>query len=137
LGWYAAVEKTIRVLENVKYIILPDADIRDYVIAIAQDEWEPADFDLFGQDLYQSQWVLAEVEIAKIAMRTELLTSEAFLEDVTPRIETQLKIIPEGVAVPPLILRGSDFLIFDGYARTNALRRLGKSRCLAYVGRQR
>ena len=36
--------------------------------------------------------------------------------------------------IPPFILRGSDFHIFDGYARYSVFLETRISKCLAYVG---
>jgi hypothetical protein len=128
------MDKQIKELEEVKYQVLPANQVNEYIQNMAKDEWEPEDYELYGEDLNKSEWKLEEVELDQITMRADLLASEEFIKDVEPRIENQLKIIPTGVAIPPLILRGSDLLIFDGYARTNALRKLGKKKCLAYVG---
>jgi hypothetical protein len=126
--------QTFMELDGVKYYVLSENEVRDYVISVAKEEWETEDFDLYGDDLYKSKWKLEEIEVDKITMRADLLASNEFLKDVSPRIEKQLEIIPTGINIPPLILRGSDLLLFDGYARTNALKKLEKKKCLAYVG---
>lgn len=130
------MHKQIKELEEVNYQILPANEVSEYIQNMAKEEWEPEDFELYGDDLNESEWKLEEVELDQITMRADLLASKEFIKDVEPRVENQLKIIPTGVAIPPLILRGSDLLIFDGYARTNALKKLGKKKCLAYVGQR-
>jgi hypothetical protein len=128
------MNKQIKELEKVNYQILPANEVSEYIQNMAKEEWGPEDFELYGDDLNKSEWKLEEIELDKITMRADLLASEEFMKDVEPRIENQLKIIPAGIAIPPLVLRGSDLLIFDGYARTNALKKLGKNKCFAYVG---
>jgi hypothetical protein len=113
------------------YILSEPREIRDYVLAVAQKEWDPDDFTKYGDDLENSNWQLEEVDVDAI----QFGPSQPNPEDLEPRIVTQLEILKNNISVPPLILRGTDLLIFDGYARTNSFRKMGIKKCLAYVGR--
>ena len=37
--------------------------------------------------------------------------------------------------IEPIVVRGRDMVVYDGYARLHALKQLGKRNVLAYVGR--
>lgn len=102
---------------------------------MADKEWDPEDFDKYGEELQSAVWGLVIVEVQDVKEHPEIIRSEEFLTDLRPRIQTVSKLIREGKPIPPLILRGKDHLIFDGYARLHALRALGVKKCLAYVGR--
>jgi len=126
------------VLESIKYRVLDEpVEIERFVLATCEEEWDPEDFEEFGCDLYDQQWALEQVPVEKIQVLQHQLESAEFIADVTPRIEQQRTLHRSGEAVPPLILRGSDYLIFDGYARWHLLKELGIKECLAYVGRRR
>ncbi len=123
-----------KTLDGIKYKLLAEEQIRDYVNEIAIKEWSSQDFRKYGNDLWQSKWKLKVVPLNKIKLNQDLLQTKEFKKDLIPRIEKMKEIIGEKEAIPPLILRGSDFLIFDGYARFKVLRRKRITRCLAYVG---
>ena len=120
-------------LDGVKYEVLSSSDaISSYVIKICEEEWSVEDFDDYGDDLYEQTWRVQSVEVEDILPDHKLLQSSRFIADVTPRIATQRKLHKSGVSIPPLILRGKDNFIFDGYARWHLFRELGVEECLAY-----
>lgn len=61
------------------------------------------------------------------------MADQDFINSLNLRKERMKKLFNEKTPVPPLILRGSDMLIFDGYARSNTLKHMGIKKCLAYV----
>lgn len=125
-------------LEGIYYRVLDDPyEIEQFVLAICEEEWDPEDFEEFGDDLYDQQWELERVPVQKIQTLQHQLESPEFITDVTPRIEQQRVLHRNGEAIPPLILRGDDYLLFDGYARWHLFNELGKTECLAYVSRGR
>lgn len=124
----------VREFEGVRYRIHKKERVREYVIAVAREEWEPRDFDLYGADLFNSVWMLREVPMAKIKPNKELLASPEFQEDLRHRIQKVKALLRDGEPLPPLILRGSDLLILDGYARYSVLVEMKITKCLAYVG---
>ena len=121
-------------LQGIEYVVLENPiDIETYVVATCEEEWDPEDFGNVGPDLYDQNWSLNEVSVKDISVHEQQLKSPAFVEDVTPRIDTQRKLYEHKVPIPPLILRGRDLLIFDGYARWHLFKELGVSKCLAYI----
>ena len=109
------------------------SEIELYVVKTCEEEWDADDFKSFGEDLYNNAWQLQVVDVESINVQNNLLNSPEFIADVTPRIEVQRKLFESGVPIPPLILRGKDHLIFDGYARWHLLNEKSITQCLAYV----
>ena len=125
-----------RTVAGVKYALIDPRKVRDYVLSIAEKEWDPEDFEKFGEDLRQAKWRLRIVRVQDIKAQPALMRSEEFLRDLRPRIEAVSKRITERKPIPPLILE-RDSLVFDGYARLHALKDSGVKKCLAYVGVRR
>ncbi len=107
---------------GVVYEVLPSAAIAAWVREMASKEWEPDDFDKWGQDLRTARWSVQVVPVAVITMRPELLASEEFPAELLGRVETQIGLMRDRTPIPPLVLRGGDLFLFDGYARTHALK---------------
>lgn len=125
---------TERIVDGVTYILVPTEQIRKYIIGVCEKEWDPNDFITYNKDLYGSEWKLEEIDLAKIIPNKTLLKSDVFQKDLRPRLRKQKELYATKKPIPPLILRGSDLLIFDGYARYHLLKELGVKKCLAYVG---
>lgn len=124
--------KEIRELEGVRYATCTDpSEIQKYVRGVAYEEWDPEDFTRYGEDLKHLVWELKEINVSDITFGPAQPTAE----DLNPRIEKQLVLKDMQTDVPPLIVRASDMLVFDGYARVHAYRKLGIKKCLAYVGK--
>lgn len=124
------MEKT-QIVEGVSYLILLDPEeIRTEVLAIVKKEWEKSDFDVYGKYIKNAQWRLEKVATSAITFGPD----QPDQKDLAPRIATHLKLLEKKTPIPPLILKGDDLLIFDGYARINALRKKAITTCLAYVG---
>ncbi|MEK6887415.1 MAG: hypothetical protein AABX14_00550 [Candidatus Aenigmatarchaeota archaeon] len=119
---------------GIKYKILDKSRIQKYVISIANKEWEKSDFEKYGNDL-QLKFILKKVDLSKIKPNKKLLKTHEFKKDLGKRIKKVRGLISTDKSIPPLILRGKDLLIFDGYARFHVLRELGIKKCLAYVGK--
>src|SRR3989339_2224082 len=123
-----------KIVEGIKYFIINDKDIRDFVIKVAEKEWDKEDFIKYGKDLYDSKWGLKEIEINNIKPNLDLLATEVFQKDLQERIKKIREILNKGQSISQLILRGQDFLIFDGYARYHVLKERNIKKCLAHVG---
>lgn len=126
----------MQTLETVKYNILPKGKIKAHVIAVCEKEWDTPDFPQYGDDLYKSVWKLETVQVNKIKLRPELLKQKKFLKSLALRVIKQKELYSKKTPIPPLILRGGDLLIFDGYARYHLFKERGIKKCLAYIGRR-
>ena len=123
-------------LAGINYDVLANTDaIERYVLVVAAEEWDPEDFEEFRVDLFGQSWTLEQIDVERIRPQQALLDSPEFQADVQSRIAAQRALHAIGGAVPPLILRGSDLLIFDGYARWHYFRERRIAHYLAYVGR--
>jgi hypothetical protein len=120
-------------VSGVVYEVADGIAIAAWVRKMASKEWEPDDLDKWGQDLLTPHWCVQVVPVATITMRPELLASEQFQTELLGRVAIQIGLIRDRTPIPPLVLRGGDLFLFDGYARTHALRALGVAQCLAYV----
>ena len=120
-------------VDAVVYEVADGGAIAAWVREMASKEWEPDDFDKWGQDLLTSEWSIQAVSVAAITMRPELLASEEFQTELLGRVATQIGLIRDRTPIPPLVLRGGDLFLFDGYARTYALKAVGVAQCLAYI----
>lgn len=110
----------IRAVASVKYSLLAPPRVREYILAMADKEWDPEDFVRHGQDLLRATWRLETAKVRNVRMRPDLMRSPAFQNELRPRIGHQLKLIKVGQPIHPLVLRGKDLLIFDGFARLPA-----------------
>jgi len=129
--------KKFRVVGGVRYGLIESSMVREHILSMADKEWDPEDFVRSGKDLRNATWRLEKVRVQSVRMRAELIRSRGFQDDLRPRIGRVLKMIQAGRSIPPLVLRGEDLRIFDGYARLHALRQLGVAECLAYVGHRK
>src|SRR3989339_135816 len=123
-----------KLVEGIKYFLIAEKNIRDFVIGVAEKEWDREDFVKYGNDLYKSEWKLQEVKIEDIKPNPDLLATEVFQKDLQERIKKIREILNKGQSISQLILRGQDFLIFDGYARYHVLKERNIKKCLAHVG---
>lgn len=128
------MENVVKELDGIRYRIHKKEMVRDYVLTVAKKEWDPRDFELDGDNLVSSVWVLREVPVAKVKPNENLLASPEFQKDLGHRIQEVRRLLRKGKPIPPLILRGSDLLVFDGYARWRVMLEMRATHCLAYVG---
>lgn len=124
----------MRIIDGIKYQLIDNGKIRDYIVDVANKEWEKEDFVKYGTDLETSRWMLKVVDVRKIKVNEDLMRSIEFQKDLKRRIKIIKKILLKDKLIPPLILRGKDLFIFDGYARLRVLESMGVDQCLAYVG---
>lgn len=124
----------LQMVDDISYALIEKSKILPYILAIANKEWEPNDFIKYGDDLNISQWILKIVSISEIKEQPHLMESQTFQEDLEKRIMIQRNLFAKQKPLTPIILRGSDYLLFDGYARVHFLQELGIKRVLAYVG---
>ncbi len=78
---------------GVAYETLPGTEIAAWVREMASKEWEPDDFEKWGQDLLAPVWVVQVVPVSEIKMRPELLASQEFRADLENRIATQMELL--------------------------------------------
>jgi hypothetical protein len=82
---------------------------------------------------------LAIVNIEKITPKKELMNykkgDHSFRDKLMERVEEREESILRGVSIEPLVVRQSDMELMDGYTRYFVLKKLGKKKVYAYVGK--
>jgi len=124
------------VLQSVRYRVMEEPDIKDHLFRALSAEWGREAFDEELPDMVRWNWKVKTVRISDIKLWDELMGDAAFISELEERIKTQKNLISQGEYIEPIVIRGRDMVIYDGYARLHALKQLGKDAVLAYVGRE-
>jgi hypothetical protein len=144
------VNTPIRRLEGIAYWVIEDADaIYDFINTEARKEWEedarsehrdPKD-DLWLKALSKRKWSLTITETERIGLNPDTVnfvdreSGYNFREHLEQRrSELQKSIQSFGVVIWPLIVRGEDMQLVDGYCRLATLKTMNVSRVYVYVG---
>jgi hypothetical protein len=140
----------LRRLEGVSYWVIADPDaIYDFVNAEIRREWEadarreqrnPED-DPWLTTLAKRTWNLDTIAIAKIKLNPDIMnhrdpaTGYTFLKSLERRTTELLQAIKlGGVVLSPLVVRGEDLQLGDGYCRYTTLKAMSVPRIYVYVG---
>jgi len=122
-------------LEGVRYRVMEESDIKDHLFRALLAEWGREAFDEELPDMDRWSWKVETIRISDIKLWDELMGDAAFISELEERIKVQKDLISRGEDIEPIVIRGRDMVIYDGYARLHALKQLGKDAVLAYVGR--
>lgn len=73
--------------------------------------------------------------MADVKLDSSMMERQSFVD----RLEERSKELARGIehcdaVIWPVVLRGEDFLLMDGYCRYTTLKRLNKTKALAYIG---
>jgi len=140
----------IRRLDGISYWVIEDADaIHDFVNTEVRKEWEedaksehrdPKD-DPWLKALLERKWSLVIVELERIKLNPEIMNyvdrkqGYVFRESLAHRRRELQEVIQSfGVIIWPLVIRGEDMQLADGYCRYATLNAMGVSRVYAYIG---
>ncbi len=142
--------KVLRALDGISYWVLEDpVEIRELVNVSIRKEWESDDRHM-GKDPKENQWLrslasrswrLETSPMEAVKLNQEIMsfkddkTGYDFSESLQKR-KTKLKREMEeyGAIIRPVILRGEDMQLMDGYCRFTTLSEMRVPRVLAYVG---
>jgi len=128
-------ESKVIVLQGVRYQIMEEPCIKDHLFSALLAEWGREAFDEELPDMVRWSWKVESIKINDIKLWDELMGDAAFISGLEERIKMQKDLISRGDEIEPIVIRGRDMVIYDGYARLHALKQLGKDAVLAYVGR--
>ena len=83
----------------------------------------------------QMKWSLKTIAMASLRLDPSLIRRRDFVE----RLEERSKQLRRGIelydqVIWPVIIRGEDSMLKDGYCRSTTLKAMGVKRTLAYVG---
>ena len=128
-------EFDIIVVQGIRYRVKKELEIRDHLFAILLSEWEEEEFNREYPEMDRWNWKVETLKVRDIKLWKPLMEDPAFISELEKRVEAQKNMILRGETVEPIVVRGRDMIIYDGYARLHALKQLGKREALAYVGR--
>jgi len=123
------------VVQGVRYRVKKESEIRNHLFVILLLEWEEEEFNREYPEMDRWNWTVETLKIRDIKLWKPLMKDPAFISELEKRVEVQKNRILWGETVEPIVVRGRDMIIYDGYARLHALKQLGKREVLAYVGR--
>ena len=140
----------IRRLEGISYWVIEDADaIYDFINTEIRKEWqtdarsehrEPED-DQWLQTLRKRKWRLEMTDVTLIKLNPDIMNyvdlkrSYAFSKNLKKRSsELQQAMELGGVVLSPLIVKGEDYQLVDGYCRHATLSAIGVRKTYAYIG---
>ena len=77
------------------------------------------------------------IGIDSVRLNHETMAREAFTTRLEERSDELRRVLSEYcVVIWPLVIRGEDFEMKDGYCRYTTLRKMGVRKALAYIGFQ-
>ena len=127
--------KTIDV-QGIRYRVVKEPEIKNYLFETLRAEWEEKEFnEEWYPEMGKWNWSMEELAISGIRLWKPLMEDPTFISDLERRTRIVRELISQDEPIEPVVVRGRDMVIYDGYARLHALKQLGKSRILAYVGR--
>jgi hypothetical protein len=131
-------------IEGITYWVIDDSSqIRRFINTNIRDKWEKdaetdgidPSLDPWLRDLPKLKWSLQTIAMASVRLDPSLITRNDFVE----RLEERSKQLRRGIelydqVIWPVIIRGEDSMLKDGYCRSTTLKTMGVKRPLAYVG---
>lgn len=140
----------LRRLQGITYWVIEDpAEIADFINTNIRKEWE-ADLRSVGRDpredpwlqtLYRRKWRLEIVDADRIVLNPDIMnyvdTQRGYsFQELLAKRRKELRSVIETyrVVIWPVILRGEDMLLADGYCRLSTLQEIGISQAYAYLG---
>lgn len=126
---------SLRIIEGVKYRLVQESMIGVHVFSILSSEWGEHEFREEQPEMEKWNWSAQPIKVEDIRLWKALMQDPAFISDLQGRIRVQKERVMRGDAIEPIVIRGRDMVIYDGYARLEALKQLGKNKVLAYLGK--
>ena len=132
-------------MQGITYWVISDpTELERFINSNVKSEWEKDNHD-DGIDsktddwlmsLRKREWRVKSIDISRVQPDPLMISNKKFAERLDKRSnELRRSISGYHVVIWPIILRGEDQRLKDGYCRFTTLRKMGISRTLAYVGR--
>lgn len=138
-----------RTLDGISYELMVDThDISRFVNTEIRKEWED-DIRGRGDDplgsgwltgLAAREWKLEIVGLDEIQLNQSIMnyvdakTGYNFIRRLEERKRELKRALENGSQIWPLVLRGEDSQLMDGYCRYHTLREMGANRAYVYIG---
>ena len=141
--------RVLRKLEGITYWVIEDPEeIRELVCDNIRKEWEA---DIAEQKDHEGgtwlgtiqarDWRLEEIGLVKIRLSAAVMdyANEETGYNFRKRLEERKRTLEReinrfGAVIRPLVLRGEDMQLMDGYCRYHVLHDRGIAKALSYVG---
>lgn len=143
--WHARALNPLRRVEGITYWTISDPNqIRRFMNENIRHEWKKDDEsdnldprnDPWLRGLSKLNWSLRTIKITDIKLDSSMMERRSFVEELEERSEELARGIENyDIVIWPVVLRGEDLMLVDGYFRYTTLKRLSKTRTLAYIGR--
>jgi hypothetical protein len=135
---------TLRQLQGITYWVINDGDeLRAFINSNIKAEWE-RDNEMDGIDSRSDEWLLTlpnrvwslqTLEIGEVKPDSSMMSDRKFTKRLEGRSKEMRRSISEYHSVIwPLVIRGEDNRLKDGYCRFTALKDMGIEKVMAYVG---
>jgi hypothetical protein len=131
-------------VQGITYWVLNDPkEIRGFINSNVRQEWErdnltdgvDSDADDWLLTLPKRVWRLRSLAIDEMTLDPSMMARESFVKQLDERSNEMRRSISEyHIVLWPLVLRGEDYRLKDGYCRFTTLERMGIRRVLAYIG---
>ena len=138
------VARVVRRLEGITYWVISDRDeIRRFINTNIRQEWEEDNrndgIDSRKDDwllsLSRREWRLRTLLTDSVRLNPEMMAKSSFTAELTRRSkEMRRSLTNYGIVIWPIVIRGEDHELKDGYCRFTTLRSMGISKVFAYVG---
>jgi len=138
------VARVIRRLEGITYWIIDNREeIRTFINVNVRREWEEDNLndgidsrkDDWLLNLSRREWRLRTLPMEKVRLDPEMMARSSFTAELNRRSkEMRRSLANYGIVIWPLVIRGEDHELRDGYCRFTTLRSMGISKVFAYVG---
>jgi hypothetical protein len=138
------VARVIRRLEGITYWVVSDREeIRRFINTNVRREWEEDNKndgvdsrkDDWLLNLSRRKWQLRTFSMDMVRLNPAMMARSSFTTELNQRSkEMRRSLTSFGIVVWPLVIRGEDHELRDGYCRFTTLRNLGISKIFAYVG---
>jgi hypothetical protein len=137
--------RTLRRVQGITYWVLNDPkEIRRFINSNIRQEWERDNID-DGVNSKTDDWLLSLprrvwrlkiLDVVKITLDPLMMAREDFVKRLDERSDEMRRSVSEyhRFVIWPLVLRGEDYRLKDGYCRFTTLKRMDIRRVLAYVG---
>ena len=123
-------------VQGVRYRVVNKPAIKEHLFRALREEWEE---DEFNEEWYPQmsnwEWTVQTLKISDVKLWEPLMKDPVFIRDLKRRTQEQIDMILRNEAIEPVVVRRKDMVIYDGYARLHALKKLGKDETLAYIGK--
>jgi hypothetical protein len=134
----------LRRVQGITYWVIDDVkEIRTFVNSNLREEWErdnqkdevDSSTDNWLISLPRREWHLRNILTDSVNLDPSTMTREDFKARLEERSKELRRCITEYHSVIwPVVVRGEDYQLKDGYCRYAALRKLGVNKVMAYVG---